>query len=240
MPKYFFFDLDKTLTPSRSPMLPDHRALFRTLCESRDVVVVTGGTVQHIKEQVTREFDGLYFALAQSGNHAAKKDGTEIWYEPLTEVQKETILLFISKLRGHFGVAVKDENDLIDDRGAQIGYSVIGYHEDSDKKYAFDPGDIRRQAALATFPEDVEKLRAVDIEVVPAGTSGYNFYALGKHKGYNVRRFIDFMGWPADDCIYIGDARFPGGNDESVIGVVPTHPVKDPDETFSFVMKMLS
>ena len=46
---------------------------------------------------------------------------------------------------------------------------------------------------------------------------------------------IGYINWKKEDCLYVGDALFPGGNDETVIGIVPTHAVKDPDDTFRFI-----
>lgn len=237
--KHFFFDLDKTLTPSRSPMLQEHQEIFDQLCRERDVVIVTGGSIAHIREQTTSRFDGRYHALAQSGNHYVLDDGTTQWYEPITDEQARHVFAFIEDLKRHFSVVPRDENDLVDHRGAQIGYSVIGYHETLEKKYAFDPDDSKRRAALDAYPGGVEHLRVIGIDVVPAGTSGYNFIPLGKHKGFNVRRLCEHLGWNASDCIYVGDALFPGGNDEAVIGVIPVHAVKDPHETFAFVAEAL-
>lgn len=240
MYKHFFFDLDKTLTKSRSPMDAAHRPVFRKLCESRDVAIMSGGSREQIREQTTAEFDGMYYALGQSGNHAVGKDGVELWNDILTTSQVDATLTFIELLEQHFAIDVKDVDDLIENRGAQISYSVIGFHEDTEKKYAFDPDDSRRAAALKQMASAVTVLNDAGVEVVPAGTTTYNFMALGRHKGFNVRRFIERMQWNAAECIYIGDALFPGGNDSSVIGVIPTHAVETPDDTFTFINQMLS
>ncbi len=239
MLKHIFFDLDNTLTPSRRPLKPEHVPLFERLCRGRDVIVVTGGTKAHIEEQLGSSRDN-YFILAQSGNHCLDKSGAELWYEPLTEVQKHASFELIARIKGAFALQVKDESDLIDDRGAQIGYSVIGYHEEPTKKDAFDPDFSRRKAMLAGLADGVEALRAVGIEVFPAGSSGYNFTLIGKDKGVNVARLIAHEQWVADECIYVGDALGPGENDFSVVGVIATHSVKGPDETFRFIEGELS
>src|SRR3990167_6118035 len=76
--------------------------------------------------------------------------------------------------------------------------------------------------------------------VVPAGTTNFSFIPAGKHKGFNVNRLRELMGWEKDECVYIGDALFLGGNDYVVVGVVPTRQVKDPQDTFLLVKAMLS
>ncbi|OHB18549.1 MAG: hypothetical protein A2854_00250 [Parcubacteria group bacterium RIFCSPHIGHO2_01_FULL_56_18] len=239
MPKHFFFDLDNTLTASRRRIEPAHAELFGKLCEAADVIVVTGGTAVHIREQLTPAFEGRYLLLAQSGNHAIDKNGTELWYGPFSADQVAATLSCIEILKKSFGLTVKDENDLIDNRGAQISYSVIGYHEDPAKKDAFDPDFSKRRAMLDRFPKEIAALAKVGVEVFPAGSSGYNFTIIGKDKGANVGRLVSLKGWDKDECIYIGDALGPGENDASVIGVIPTKSVKDYHETYEYLSSIL-
>ena len=78
-------------------------------------------------------------------------------------------------------------------------------------------------------------LNELAIDVVPGGTTCFDFFLRGKNKGYNVLRLIKKKDWRNTECVYVGDALFPGGNDETVIGVIPTHPVQGPDETFAFI-----
>ena len=239
MPKHVFFDLDKTLTMSRSSLLPDQQELFEKLCAVKDVIVVTGGSAEQIREQITPRFDGKYYRLAQSGNHSIHKNGEVLWEEKLNDAQATAIFAFIEELKGDLAVPVKDEDDLVENRGAQITYSVLGFHEDKEKKYAFDPGDVKRAGALKKRASDVEELRLLGVAIEPAGTTSFNFILAGKHKGFNITRLLEHESWRKEDCLYIGDALFPGGNDETVIGVIPTHPVKDPNDTFGFIAREL-
>ncbi len=237
--KHVFFDLDKTLTKSRTPMDATHQHTFEQLCTTVDVIVVTGGSIEQIREQITPRFTGKYITLAQSGNEAIDKNGAELWNETLSEEQAEASMKCIEVLRTHFNAQVKDENDIIENRGAQIAYSVIGFHEDIDKKYAFDPDESKRQAALKLFAKEVDDLLALGVEVVPAGTTNFSFIPAGKHKGFNVERLRSQLGWERDECLYIGAALFPGANDAVVVCVVPTHQVNDPDDTFRFIEENL-
>ena len=239
MPQHIFFDLDKTLTVSRTPMSPAHQELFRRLCSKRDIVVVTGGEESQIKTQIPIEARDSYYMLSQQGNHAIAKDGTLLWHETVSREQENAARAATEVFKRDLGITVKDENDLFENRGSQLAYSILGFHEDVEKKYAYDPADSKRRALLARHPEELAALRNVGIEAIPAGTTTIDFILTGRHKGYNIRRLIEHEGWKKEECLYVGDALFPGGNDESVIGVIPTHPVKDPDETFRFVKENL-
>jgi len=74
---------------------------------------------------------------------------------------------------------------------------------------------------------------------LPGGTTGLDFFLAGHNKGVNVAHFIDRQKWNKEDCLYVGDALFPGGNDACVIGVIPTHAVGGPDETFEYIQECL-
>ncbi|OGG48740.1 hypothetical protein A3C18_00970 [Candidatus Kaiserbacteria bacterium RIFCSPHIGHO2_02_FULL_54_11b] len=239
MPKHFFFDLDNTLTRSRTLMATPHQEIFKELCREKNVVVVTGGQLSQIQKQIPPSFNGEYFALSQSGNHAIGKNGGVLWSESFSAEQKAAILELIRTIHDDVALSVKDEDDLVEDRGSQISYSLIGHHEDIDKKEAFDPGAKKRLEILSRHKEAVEQLRAVGADVRPGGTTTFDFTIAGKHKGFNIIRLIEREGWKKEDCVYVGDALFPGGNDETVIGVIPTHAVRDPNETFDFVKKHL-
>jgi HAD superfamily hydrolase (TIGR01484 family) len=240
MPKHIFFDLDNTLMLSRTTMAPAHQPLFRELCEKKDVIVVSGAQESQIRNQIPDSIGAKFFVLGQTGNQALDKDRKQLWKESFTDEQKEATFAFIEVIKKEMGLTVKDPSDLVEDRGAQISYSPIGHHESLENKYAFDPGAAKRKAILAEHATDVTSLAKAGVDVLPGGTTCFDFYLAGRNKGFNVARLIEQEGWTKEDSLYIGDALFKGGNDETVIGVIPTHPVKGPDETFVYISKLLS
>jgi HAD superfamily hydrolase (TIGR01484 family) len=240
MPKHFFFDLDNTLTRSRSHITPTHAEILQTLTEHADVIVVTGGQRSQVIKQLDPELAGKYFILAQNGNEAYHKDGTCLWENKPTPAQKTATLALIEKMCAHLALSVQDEKDLIEDRGCSIAYSTIGHHEDVTKKEQYDPDHSKRLELIETFRPDVDRLRTeLGIEVRTGGTTCLDFFGAGLNKGYNIREFLTTMHWEVDDSLYIGDALFPGGNDETVVGVIPTHAVKNPDDTFAFITQTI-
>ncbi len=58
MPSHIFFDLDDTLTPSRSPMKPEHIPLFLELCGKKDVIVISGAQESQMVQQLPTESAG--------------------------------------------------------------------------------------------------------------------------------------------------------------------------------------
>lgn len=240
MPKHFFFDLDNTLTPSKALLLERHLPVFLTLCERADVIVVSGHGEKDIRKHLLPQTAGKYHILGQNGNYAETREGKLLWNRSLTQDRKDATLAFIEKAKAHVDLVVNDENDLIEDRDSQIAYSLIGHHEDSEKKKAFDPLHTKRLTLLSEMADDVQLLREAGVEVRSGGTTVLDFFELGKNKGFNVAAFIRELQWNTHECLYFGDALFPGGNDETVIGVISTQAVDGPDETFNFISKMLS
>lgn len=239
MPKHFFFDLDNTLTRSKSHVAPEHKPILRKLVERAGVVVVSGHPEKDIRTHL-EDVTG-YYILAQNGNVAQKPDGEILWKRKLSDEQVSAIHAFIEKARKHLAYKVRDENDIIEDRGAQVAFSLIGHHENQDIKDAFDPDHAKRKKMLEDMRDDVELLRdKYNVEILIAGTTNLDIIERGKNKGYNISEFIKALGWKKEDCIYVGDALFSGGNDETVVGIIPTKPVKDYRETYDYLKTMLS
>ena len=229
--RHIFFDLDNTLTRSRSSITPAMREALENLRASkRDIIVVSGAAVEQAISQ-TENFPALY--LGQTGNHAYDADEKkELWRESLSPIEKEDIFTHIASIPRPW--KVKDESDLIEDRGSQISYSMLGHHEDVPTKEEFDPGGARRRAMLAEHPFVSDTL-----EVKVGGTTTFDYIRKGKHKGSNVTRLIEEKGWKKNECVYVGDALYPGGNDEAVVGVIDVQPVNNPDGTLAFIQEIL-
>lgn len=240
MPKHIFMDLDDTLTPSRSPMHAEHVPIFQRICDTRDVIVVSGAQGSQMLRQLPPSAAGKYFKLSQNGNYATDRDGTVLWSERFTTEQVKLAMDFIKVIHDKIDLPVSNENDLVENRGSQISYSLLGHTEQLEKKKAFDPDGSYRNGILAAHAAELQTLAAAGIEVTIGGTTCMDIFLLGKNKGYHVPRLIELQGWKREESIYIGDALAPGRNDESMIGVIPTRSVAGPAETFELLAKMLS
>jgi len=227
---HIFFDMDGTVTRSCTVATPEMKDALQCLRNSnRDVVIVSGQTVSMIKNNVPH----TSFILGQNGNHAMETDADrELWNETLSASEKKSILEHIASIPRDW--EVDDENDLVMDRGPQISYSLLGYHADKDKKEAFDPTGEKRKFLLEKTPFISETL-----EVKIGGTTTLDYIKKGFHKGFNIEKLITHNGWNKDDCLYIGDALYEGGNDEAVIGVIDTLHIANPEETLKKIQEIL-
>jgi len=216
---HFFFDLDNTLTRSRSVISKKMKERLESLAQ--DVTVISGARVEQIKKQL----DGFEcFVMGQNGNHAVFGE-EELWRDVLKPDKVIEIMDHISLLPRTW--KVPDENDLLEDRGCQISYSLYGHHAPIGEKEAFDPDQLKRKRLLELHP-----LVSDSVEVKIAGTTTLDYTRKGRHKGYNITRFIEHLGWNKKECLYFGDSLFVNGNDETVIGVIDTEAVTDPEDTY--------
>ncbi|MBP9749566.1 MAG: HAD-IIB family hydrolase [Candidatus Pacebacteria bacterium] len=224
---HLFFDMDGTVTRSRSLIAPKMKTLLSS--GSWDIVIVSGANA----EQMAFQMDGTpCYMLCQNGNHALR-NGVDMWKDDLTPQEVAEIEAHIAALPRTWDVP--DLNDLVEYRGSQVSYSVYGHHAPVDEKERFDPDQNKRKAMLAAVP-----LVSETVEVKIAGTCTLDYFRKGKNKGYNVARLIEHEDWKTDECIYFGDAVYPGGNDETVIGVIETVGVENPDDTYDKLLKLHS
>jgi phosphomannomutase len=223
--KHLFFDLDNTLTRSTSKMELAMKALLMSL--PHEIIVVSGARVDQIRFQV----DGLpCYTLGQNGNHAMLQE-QELWRDVMSAHELADVRAHIASIPRTWDVP--NEADLVQERGSQVSYSLYGHKAPLEEKERFDPEQSKRKQLLADYPFISET-----VEVKIGGTTCLDYFKKGRNKGFNVMRLITERGWNKDDCIYFGDMLFPGGNDESVIGVIDTEQVENPKHTFELLKEM--
>ncbi len=229
-PKHLFFDLDDTVTLSRSAIDTDMHALMSSL--PYDLIIISGAHSSQIRKQIG---DLPVYVLGQNGNEVFSPSGESLWSEHLSDVAVIDITEHIARVRSCTTHSVVSEDDLVEHRGSQISYSLIGHNEQIDKKKAFDPDRNIRATLLEREP-----LISEHVEVKIGGTTCLDYFMKGRHKGYNVARLIEHMGWNKEDAVYYGDALVPGGNDEAVIGVIDTIPVENHRDTYEKLRQLIA
>ena len=221
--KHLFFDLDDTLTLSKSPI--EQRMKDVLARSGKDIIVVSGADIERIAVQS----DNMpSYKLGQNGNDATDIAGRRLWQDYLSQHQKNDILSHVSKIGSCMDWSVKDTNDLLEDRGCQISFSLTGHNESVSFKKIFDPHSQVRLSLLKRFPFDSDI-----VEVKIGGTTCFDYFKKGAHKGSNVARLIAHLGWNKEESVYFGDKLHEGGNDESVIGIIDTVPVLNHDDTYT-------
>jgi hypothetical protein len=221
--KHLFFDMDQTIAPARQPMLDDMRSLLSSL--DRTIVIVSGSLVDQIAYQ-TADLPAYY--LGVNGNHATDILNNELWRNPdLDDTHKAEIHAHIAEVVKLLDHDLNPEWHPIEDRGAQITFSPIGNRAPVEHKKTYDPDRKKRESWLAAVP-----FMSDEIMVKIGGSTSFDYVHKDRHKGANVKKLIEHLGWNPAECIYFGDGLYPGGNDEVVMGVIDTVLVCDHLDTY--------
>jgi HAD superfamily hydrolase (TIGR01484 family) len=235
MKKYIFFDLDNTLSRSRSVVTTEMSALLKKLSHEHEVIVVSGANTKQIAYQMGDALRGRFWSMGQNGNMCIDKRGVVLWENTMNWTQKLDVFAYAKKIIDARAFPYPDVLDLVEDRGCQVSLSIYGHKQPVPVKEAVDPTQEKRQHILKKFP-----FQSDDVDVKIAGTTCLDFFIKGYNKGSNVAALCKKMKWKKSGCLYIGDALFPNGNDETVIGIIPTKAVRDPRDTEDVIKMLLS
>ncbi len=222
--------MDMTIAPSRQPILPEMYELLSTT--KQDIIIVSGQEVEKIQWQ-SNNLPAI--VMGQNGNHAVDRAGNELWNIPLEPHHRDQILDHISEIVELLDHELRHDWNPIEDRGAQITFSPLGNTAPVDLKKHYDPDRKKRESLLSRIPFASEELI-----VKIGGSTSLDYIHKDRHKGTNVQKLINLLGWNKDECIYYGDGLFPGGNDEAVIGVIDTVLVEDHNDTYNRLIKLLA
>lgn len=221
--------MDGTITPSRSLISPEVKEFLAGLPQT---IAVTSGSHN---QQMSFQTDGLkIIKMGQNGNHTIDIDGTELWFDKISQQEKDEINAHIEKVWALCDHNVPDTEDLIEDRGSQISLSIYGHHADTEEKRAFDGDFAKRKALLIAVPFESET-----IEVKLGGSTCLDYFRKGRNKGFNINRILEHKGWKHEECIFFGDALFPGGNDETVISIIEAVAVSSPEDMVEKVTRAI-
>jgi len=215
------FDLDGTLTDSKQPLTPRMAACLRDLLELLPVAVTTGGTWELIQRQLLAHLEAPEPLLARlsllpaSGTRAyCRVDGAWVrrYARDLSAAQKGRIIETMLSAAAELGVLVADPwGEVIEDRGGQVTYSVLGQQAPLEAKAAWDPGGSAREGLRRQVQE-----RLPDLAVRTGRSTSVDVTEPGVDKAYGVQMLAGSLGLPLEAITYLGDRLEPGGNDEPV------------------------
>ena len=247
MTKALIFDLDGTLAESKTPMTASMGAVLARLLEKMPVAVMSGGSYAQFQKQMlvalppSANLSNLYLFPTSAAQCYAWKDGSWqfLYNNPFTPEEKTKVLEALAESLRETGLDIPPPRlwgEQTEDRGSQITWSALGQQAPVAEKAAWDPDRKKRaplQAALlARLPEFSVRVNA---------HSSIDITRQGINKAYGVRKFSEMLGLPIPDMLYVGDALFPGGNDEIVKEAgIPTRQISGPAETAEVIEETLA
>lgn len=227
--EHLFFDMDNTITETRTCITREMRDLLTSLPTT--VTIISGGTAVRIVAQTSAVAD---FVLGACGNEAFTRGGQALWKnDQLNAEEKALIFDHITEIVDTLGHDLDPAWNPIEDRGTQITFSPLGNTAPLEKKVQYDPDQTKRRRWLRDIP-----LKSEAVSVVIGGSTSLDYYRTGCDKGAHVRRLISTQQWDPARCLYFGDGLHPGGNDVSVIGIIETIAVISPSETRDHLLRL--
>ncbi len=223
MKKVIAFDLDETLTETRSPMTDEMAELLGELLKKYHVCVISGGSFEQFKKQFLsnlkvsdKELTSLHLMPTCGTRYlkfsSSKNDWQLVYAENFTQQDKQKIISALEEGIEETGFRVKNpKGALIEDRGSQITYSALGQDAGPAEKKAWDKsGDKKRKI------RDIVAAKIPDFEVRAGGTTSIDVTKQGIDKAYGMKKLMDILKVSKKDILFIGDRIWEGGNDYPV------------------------
>jgi len=221
--KVIAFDLDETLTETRSPITDETAELLGELLDKYQICVISGGSFDQFQKQFLSnlKLSGLkltklhlmptcgtrYYSYDEKNN-----DWKLMYAENFTDEEKKTIIGALEAGIDEVGYRIKNpKGALIEDRGSQITYSALGQDAEPAEKKSWDKsGDKKRKI------RDVVAAKIPEFEVRAGGTTSIDVTKQGIDKAYGMQKLIDILDITKADILFIGDRVWEGGNDYPV------------------------
>ena len=240
MKKLIAFDLDGTLAESKQPIGEEMAGLLKGLLDVAMVSVISGGDWPQFETQVVErlpkgaKLERLYIMPTTGSKLYQFADGSwkQIYAENFSKEEHKRILDALNKAVKACGFDhEKTWGEQIEDRGSQMTFSALGQEAPLDAKKAWDPDISKRKKLQAELEKDLS-----DLSVKVGGSTSIDITRKGVDKAYAVKRLCEHADVTPEDILFMGDAIYPGGNDDPVRAAgIDSVPVRDVKETGSVI-----
>lgn len=254
MTKIFIADVDDTICHSTKiidiVMASRLRALSKTGVK---LVFISGSTIDQIYGQISQDLKTDHFLLGVSGTSMtgvnANGTSTPYYHSQLSAEDRSIILEAIENLvHLHLIYPMTTKADQIQDRGSQITFSALGRGAPKEAKAAFDPDRKIRVRWVRCIKDTIRELgyNPERYNIGIGGTSSIDITMSGMDKGRGVEMFLQIYnqffenGVTFDDCVFLGDSIFPGGNDYPAAQKIKRHyKVTSLDDTKNIIDQLI-
>ncbi|MBX4200267.1 HAD-IIB family hydrolase [Candidatus Parcubacteria bacterium] len=244
--RLIIFDLDGTLAQSKSSIDSEMQCLIEELLKTRKVLVISGGKWRQFKVQLLDKLNlspeqlvNLFIATGGGSSMYRFEEGEvrEMYSNVFDHEEREKVLeAFKYAMDAAYEKPEKTYGDIIEDRGSQITFSGLGQEAPLEEKNKWDPDRKKRQAIVYKLMEKIP-----DFEIHMGGATSIDITQKGKDKAFGIRNASDRLGIPLENILYVGDALYPGGNDEPALETgVDCQAVKDIENTKRLIKEIIS
>ncbi len=241
------FDLDGTLTPSKSPLQPEMATILGRLLLHHKVAVISGAAFpqfqtqflihlncppESLKNLIILPTNGSNVCVYENSTWDCKQD------KPFSVAEKQQIKGALEQAFAAAGFAVPEKTygPAIEDRATQITFSALGQEAPLEIKKSWDPDHAKRQKIV-----DALKPLLPEFSARIGGATSIDITRVGIDKAYGLKKVLASLKITPEKMLYIGDELFPDGNDAPATTIgADWLPVTGPEETATFLATFLS
>jgi alpha-glucan phosphorylase-like protein/HAD superfamily hydrolase (TIGR01484 family) len=233
------FDIDNTLTESRSPISRGLAKLLSKLLTEVKVGLISGESMEDFEKQIISHLkhanlENLYALPTCGAELRVYKDGEwkQVYSYPIDNHKRRLIIEKLSKGLSIMPVAL---GEYLYDRGSQITYSALGKHASLEDKYAWDPDRTKRRQIVETLRSHLP-----GITMTIGGSTSIDFTEEGIDKRFGVGKLLEYLHIQPHNALFVGDALYEGGNDAPVKKLgIDTRDTSSLDATYDIIKKLL-
>jgi len=240
--KVIVCDLDGTLTKSKSPLGQDMAETIGEVLSKHRMAVISGAGYGQFQNQFLSHLscgeDKLknlhLFPVNGSAyykyNESVPEKWDQIYLERMSEGDKKEIYNAFGKAIPESGIPVSDpygKVDILEDRDGQVTFSGLGQEAPLEVKKVWDPDEVKRKKIV-----EILKKYIPQFEIRIGGATSIDITRTGINKAYAIKKIEEYLKVDKMDILFLGDALFPGGNDETARDAgVECIQVSGPEET---------
>lgn len=248
------FDLDGTLTKTKSDLKPDMSRMLAALLKRKKVAVIGGGTYRQFTKQFVRRLacpatllhDLFLFPTTATSFYRYRKGWKKVYVFELSKRERAAIKkAFRDVLKEiHYIPPQKTYGKVIEDRGTQVTFSALGQDVvavlGEKKGVALKERWTRENTPLKLKIAKMVGRKIPKLEVHASGFTSIDVTRKGIDKAYGVRQIRRMLDIPMKEILFIGDALYPNGNDYAARRTgVPCIAVRGPEDTKKVIKKIL-
>lgn len=228
MKKLIAFDLDGTLSDSKSVMDDRMAEVFTALLDHFQVCVISGGKFEQFHKQLLNNLHAdsdrlknlhLMPTCGTRYIHYENDTWKEVYAENFTDREKSKIINALKQGAKKLGYEEKRPyGEVIEDRGSQVTFSALGQDivdvlgkKGVKIKESWDPNGVKKHK-LRDYVADL----LPDFEVRAGGTTSIDVTKPGIDKAYGMQNLMEMLSIEKEEILFFGDKLEEGGNDYPV------------------------
>lgn len=247
------FDLDGTLTKTKSNLEPDMAAAVAKLLQKKKVAVIGGGTYRQFRRQFLQELKCprpllprlFLFPTTATSFYRYHRGWKNVYTFPLSKNERREVRrAFRDVLKEiHYIPPTRTYGKVIEDRGSQITFSALGQEVVAvlgKRGVRLKEQWTRQNTPLKLKIAKMVARKIPHLEVRAAGFTSIDVTKKGIDKEYGIRQIEKYLHVPIKKMLFVGDALFPGGNDYAARrSGVRCVAVRGPADTKKVIRKIL-